>query len=109
MSKLRKHIYSPDTVILDMKKQPDAEAMLKIAKSIKGAKIEVIKSGQLVSIHYPKVKSRFCFRVRIKRPKGFWGNIGTGYIQSPSGKHTIHSDESDSQSDTRLYHAMIVK
>lgn len=103
MAKLKKHIYSPNTVVLDMKNQPDAEAMLKIAKSINGVKVEVVKSGQVVKIHYPKVKGSFHLHIKAKPSMSFWSMLES------YNRNKDRADDVERTSDAGLYHAMILK
>lgn len=103
MPKLKKHFYSPNTVMLDMRNQPDAEIMLKIAKSIKGSKIEVTKNSPFVTIHYPQIKGRFHLLIKLKSSKNIWEIIEP----NDKGKHPL--DNHEEEPNTRLYHAMILK
>lgn len=103
MARLRKHIYSPHTVVLDMEKQPDAEVMLKIAQSIKGTKVEIVKKGRVVKIHYPKRQDNFRLQIYSEAAK----NLGRMFVSHCNKKE--NADDNESASDSDLYHAMILK
>ena len=109
MSKEKKYIYSPNSVVLDMKRHPDAEIMLKIAKSVKGVRIEVVKNGQIATIYYPEAKKAPSFSSKMKSAKQFCSNWKTGFMKSSSGIHNDSKNTDTNSSDTRLYHAMILK
>lgn len=109
MPKVKRYIYSPNTIVLDMKKQPDAETMLRIAKSIKGAKVEVVKGGQIVMIHYPEAKEHFRIHTKVKSGKSFWEGLETGFVRLSSGEQKSQKTEDEKTTDPRLYHALILK
>lgn len=106
MPKLKKHTYAPNTVFLDMRNQPDAEKMLKIAKSIKGVKIDDMTTGQIITIHYPETRNRFHIQ---KIAQTVFCSVKAELTRFPSRKETIRNNGDNRTSETRLYHAMILK
>lgn len=109
MPKAKKYIYSPNTIVLDMKKQPDAEEMIRIAKAIKGSKVETIKGGQIVEIHYPETKVGLSNNTKAKI-----SGINIEGLESKIAKITFyqrmsHKTKKDESTEARLYHALILK
>lgn len=109
MSKVKRYIYAPHTVVLDIKKQPDAEAMLRIAKATKGVKIEVIKSGHTVAIHYPDMEKKSHIQARVSLGKTFPRERNIELVRLILGRKKEKNQQTDGSKDARLYHAMILK
>lgn len=109
MSKVKRYIYSPNTIVLDMKKQPDAEEMVRIARSIKGTRVEVIKGGQIVAIHYPETKAHLNIHSKTKIARVNLEKLETGFTRLSFNKKESRKTKEDKSIDARLYHALILK
>lgn len=107
MSKVKGYIYSPNTIVLDMKRQPDAEEMVRIAKSIKGTRIEEIKRGQIVAIHYPETKSHIDSKPKTDRVN--MEKLETEFTRLSFKQKKAYMTKKDEPIGARFYHALILK